>query len=355
MVLVDYSDSEASDAETVPAAASKAGAKKIDRTESKKIKVDLPFVRPELSQDDAEGPSRKRARTGGASIGFNSLLPAPKRTAQSGMKPGVNLKTSSEAAFSRVPAPATAPATESSHSETASATEVDDLTGDGEVQEKNRDEGKPAGKPTRFLPLSVVNAKKKKRAAPSQPAVDSRPQNGSLAESSQTSPAQQPTGAAPKPKRSLFSLDLPEEDLSTNTPTNFESEVGRSREAPETWASAESEPLAAPVATSNQTSLNEAASDLQLSASDRRRLFGRHAKESNINITRFDMDAEYRSNQELAAKGEVLEHRAVKAIAPGKHSLQQLVNNVRGQTDALEDKWAEGRRKRGEGGSKYGW
>jgi hypothetical protein len=67
------------------------------------------------------------------------------------------------------------------------------------------------------------------------------------------------------------------------------------------------------------------------------------------------MDAEYRSNQEMAASGETFEHRQVKTIAPGKHSLQQLVNNVKSQADALEDKWAEGRRNRGEGGSKYGF
>jgi len=67
------------------------------------------------------------------------------------------------------------------------------------------------------------------------------------------------------------------------------------------------------------------------------------------------MDAEYRSNRQMAAAGETFEHRAVKAIAPGKHSLTQLVNNVKSQGDALEDKWADGRRKKGDAGSKYGF
>ena len=87
-------------------------------------------------------------------------------------------------------------------------------------------------------------------------------------------------------------------------------------------------------------------------------LAGCKKKDGNANagnIAHFNMDAEYRSNQELAASGETFQHREVKAIAPGKHSLQQLVNNVKSQTDALEDKWAEGRRNRGEGGSKYGF
>ena len=75
----------------------------------------------------------------------------------------------------------------------------------------------------------------------------------------------------------------------------------------------------------------------------------------SMNIAHFNMDAEYASNEHLRQAGEVVEHRAVKAIAPGKHSLQQLVNNARSQQDAMEDKWADGRREKGEGGAKYGW
>jgi hypothetical protein len=67
------------------------------------------------------------------------------------------------------------------------------------------------------------------------------------------------------------------------------------------------------------------------------------------------MDSEYASNEQMRQAGEVVEHRAIKAIAPGKHSLQQLVNNARTQKDAMEDKWAEGKKNRGEGASKYGW
>ena len=67
------------------------------------------------------------------------------------------------------------------------------------------------------------------------------------------------------------------------------------------------------------------------------------------------MDSEYAANEHARQTGDAVEHRAVKAIAPGKHSLQQLVNNARTQQGAMEDKWAEGRRERGEAGGKYGW
>ena len=59
------------------------------------------------------------------------------------------------------------------------------------------------------------------------------------------------------------------------------------------------------------------------------------------------MDSEYAANEQLRQAGEVVEHRAVKSIAPGKHSLQQLVNNARSQQENLEDKWAAGRAARG--------
>ena len=39
----------------------------------------------------------------------------------------------------------------------------------------------------------------------------------------------------------------------------------------------------------------------------------------------------------------------------GKHSLQQLVNLVSNQKDALEEGFAMGRRNKKEAGAKYGW
>ncbi|TKA63051.1 hypothetical protein B0A55_12227, partial [Friedmanniomyces simplex] len=114
MALVAYSDSEGSDTETlVPApkptataqtAATSKPTAPFQKTEARKIKVALPTLKAEAdkqAQDEADPPPAKRARTAGAFGGFNSLLPAPKRTAAqaTGLKKGVSLKTSSEAAF----------------------------------------------------------------------------------------------------------------------------------------------------------------------------------------------------------------------------------------------------------------
>ncbi|RMZ90737.1 hypothetical protein DV736_g2034, partial [Chaetothyriales sp. CBS 134916] len=58
---------------------------------------------------------------------------------------------------------------------------------------------------------------------------------------------------------------------------------------------------------------------------------------------------------ELIAKGDQIQHNPVRAIAPGKHSLRQLVNAAQGQKDALEDSFAIGKQNKKEAGSKYGW
>jgi hypothetical protein len=67
------------------------------------------------------------------------------------------------------------------------------------------------------------------------------------------------------------------------------------------------------------------------------------------------MDKEYAANEELRAKGETVQHNPVRAIAPGKHSLRQLVNAASSQQDALEEKFMTSKRNKKEAGSKYGW
>ena len=114
-------------------------------------------------------------------------------------------------------------------------------------------------------------------------------------------------------------------------------------------------PAPAPTPT-DPNSLTSIADDLQLSASERRRLFGRNAASaSGINATHLNMEEEYNNNEQLRAAGQAVEHRAVKAVAPGKHSLQQLVNSASTQKEALEDAWAQGRRNKAEAGSHYGF
>ena len=358
MALVNYSDSEGSDTEApVVAPAAKAPAaskpKLINRTESKKIKVELPQIRPEPGQDGSQEPAPKRARTAGAFSGFNSLLPPPKKTGQNAPKPGVSLKTSSEAAFSRTPVP-TLPSGDGDGDANGLGKEPLPVAAEKKEEEE---EVKIVGKPTRFMPLSVANAKKKKKPihGPRVPVAEKSTTVPVGAISQQpaqnATPAEEPPKA--KPKVSLFSFGGEETAAPTEKPSsNYQPEFADPEaNVEEETLAAQAQQTAAP--TSNNT-LSDIASDLDLTPAQRRQLFGRGGMNAG-NIAHFNMDAEYRSNQEMAASGETFEHKQVKTIAPGKHSLQQLVNNVKSQTDALEDKWAEGRRNRGEGGSKYGF
>lgn len=352
MALVNYSDSEGSDNEApvvAPAAKAPAPAKPklINRTESKKIKVELPQIRPEPGGDGSQEPAPKRAKTAGAFSGFNSLLPPPKRTGQNAPKPGVSLKTSSEAAFSRTPVP-TLPSGD----------------GDGDANglgkeplpvalEKKEDEPKIVGKTTRFMPLSVANAKKKKKPihGPKVPVVENITSLPIVATSQQVAQNATPVEEPPKAKLkvSLFSFGGEETVAPSEKPSsNYQPEFADPEAASaEDALAAQPQQAAVPLSTNT---LSDIASDLDLTPAQRRQLFGRGGMNAG-NIAHFNMDAEYRSNQEMAASGETFEHKQVKAIAPGKHSLQQLVNNVKSQTDALEDKWADGRRNRGKGGS----
>lgn len=109
---------------------------------------------------------------------------------------------------------------------------------------------------------------------------------------------------------------------------------------------------------SGAQSLNDIASDLNLSAADRRQLFGRQkggAVPQATKIINFNTDEEYRHNEELRAAGEQVVHNPVRAIAPGKHSLKQLVNAAANQKEALEESFAKGKSNRAEASSRYGW
>jgi hypothetical protein len=102
--------------------------------------------------------------------------------------------------------------------------------------------------------------------------------------------------------------------------------------------------------------LNNVADDLNLSKSERRQLFGRNAPSADSRVLTFNTDQEYAHNQALAeTELAATQHNPVRAIAPGKHSLQQLVNAAASQKDALEESFASGRRNKKEAGSRYGW
>ena len=222
-----------------------------------------------------------------------------------------------------------------------------------DAQHQPAAEVKTVGNAMRFRPLSVANKKKKpvKKIAPV----------------SSSTPAAQPVHdevskeaaipAPPKPKVSLFGVT--EEGTAhskSNSTSAYEPLMDDNparNEIPSEAAISSHEQRP----TQDANSLDTIASDLNLSAADRRRLFGRNGKGdvSAINVANFNMDNEYAKNEQLRAAGETVEHRAVKAVAPGKHSLQQLVNSANTQREALEDAWAEGKRNRGEAGNKYGW
>ncbi|KAK4561812.1 hypothetical protein LTR86_004491 [Recurvomyces mirabilis] len=369
MALVSYSDSEGSDNEA-PISTPKAAMIKptiIHKTESRKIKVDLPTTRPEPARTDehgAEPPPAKRARTAGVYGGFNSILPAPKRAAaqSSGLKKGVSLKTSSEAAFSRAPPP---PAVEAVASSSGGVDDEYDEYGNRAqiasilpAESKSTDvpstQVKITGKATRFRPLSVANNKKKKAVKKSVAPVDSAAP--ATIETSQgvshesNPPPQQAVTPAVKAKKSLFSVQQEEVPVEEHDDDDGYDFFQATDEAPsDVLPQSTIQTLPAPNA------LEEVATDLNLTAAQRRHLFGRQGKNGPANISHFNMDAEYANNEAIRQSGETVQHKAVKAVAPGKHSLQQLVNNARSNQDSIEDKWAEGRRNRGEGGSKYGW
>ncbi|KAK4540194.1 hypothetical protein LTR36_009692 [Oleoguttula mirabilis] len=369
MALVAYSDSEGSDNEAPVAPTTKVSSAPAKPAFSKstegprKIAVTLPA--PKLLQEGdetaAEQPPAKRARTTGGQGGFNSLLPAPKRPAAApqGLKKGVNLKTSSEAAFSRA-----APAVTATDGSTANDGSGYDEFGNphakgpttttsAEKPEKEQaEEVKIVGKATRFKPLSVANNRKKvvkkaKLAAAVGGTMELTKGNSGMT-STEAETAPQATAPPPRAKRSLFSVPQEEDEAALEVAPSAHEPLDASQNEPHRQ---ESESAAIPAAPAN--SLEAVAADLNLTPAQRRQLFGRHGDKAAVNIAHFNMDSEYAANEQIRQAGETAEHRAVKSIAPGKHSLQQLVNNARSNQDSIEDKWAEGRRN--QGGSNYGW
>jgi hypothetical protein len=355
MTLVDYSDSESDDNDT-PAAVSTAPPTSVakpvfQKAAPGKLQVNLPALKPEPDLEGGEADTRpaKRARTGGAFSGFNALLPAPKKIIQNVPKKGVNLKTSSEAAFSRNPLPTQQEPETSSQLEPQGSIQAKDQKEEAEA------EPKLVGKNTRFLPLSVSSKKKKKPLTTTVIRETGRGEaqgNGQSGSSKEKEVLQAPQPPVAKPKKSLFSMSQDEERTIPETHTGeYEPiTIARTTAASEDGHHPEHPAVAAPA---NPNSLEAVAADMNLTPAQRRQLFGRGGKDAQV--AHFSLDAQYAENERARQAGEVVEHRAVKAVAPGKHSLQQLVNNARSQQDAMEDKWAEGRRNRGEGGSKYGW
>ena len=390
MGLVGYSDSEESSDEgpkalqkpiARPAPAKPAFQKVIDRANPHKIRVNLPErSRTDTSEDlDSEGPPAKKARIGGGGGlgGFNAILPAPKRvivTATSGgsgkgLGSGISLKTGSAPGFSREPFPATEGhmGEDGDDREPSNGDGGKDTNNDSEYHnlEPTRPEApkepQKVGNPMMFKPLSVARKAPKKKKMISAAAL---PQ--ALPPTITNESVSEPKA---KPKVSLFSVgatdgfDVPTTGQSREyEPLIHHAKPNATDTIPSTGTIEVSEraplppPSQATDPSSTHQSLSSIATDLNLSPSARRQLFGRHgANASAINVVNFNTEAEYKANEELRAAGEQQAHNPVRAIAPGKHSLKQLVNAVSSQKDALEEQFASGRRNKKEAGSKYGW
>ncbi|KAF2431734.1 hypothetical protein EJ08DRAFT_174598 [Tothia fuscella] len=367
MNLVAYSDSEDSGDEAPqpqpqPSKAPPKAFAKLVNPSTHKVKVNLatPAVKDDLEK---EAPPAKKPRTGGGGLNISAFLPAPKKTAPpKGLGKGVNLRTGAEPAFSR---------------EVATPTYSEEDDGKKEENEKgvggHAEEPTPAkpahsdvklvGNSMRFKPLSVSrNAKKKKKVLPPPTMIAS-----STSDSIGGASSQQATPA--KPKRSLFSMNKEETSTITTTsstgdynPMMLEQEEVPEAEVDDFDDTFDNTPFTAPPPKTSTTathSVQTLTSDLNLSEADMRQLFGRKGKNQaipeNIQIQSFNTDAEYTANNELIAKGETITHNPVRGIAPGKHSLKQLVNAAQTNKEALEEHFAMGQRNKREAGARYGW
>ncbi|KAJ4857367.1 mitotic checkpoint regulator, MAD2B-interacting domain-containing protein [Trichoderma breve] len=376
MGLVDYSESESEPEVDAPKPTVKPAPKKpafqkvVDRSNPGKIIVNLPQAASSNDEgaSNGDGPPAKRARTGasgGLFSGFNSFLPPPKNAAKATLskpsssqaRPMINLKTSAEKGFSR-------------DEEFSNSSSNADAAPGGLSLPPPKRSAEPSI-PDTMKPAEEVKLKKpiKSTAVQAPAASTSKSVASTQAATSTISTAPEPVAApAPPPKKtSLFSLHVEE----PSAPASASAERGAYEPLFETEDSANpysvngpdvysqqmnSGQMATTAADTRTESLDSIANDLNLSAAARRELFGRGGQgQTAQKLINFNMDQEYQHNEELRAAGEQQTHNPVRAIASGKHSLQQLVRNVSNQREALEESFAKGRSNRKEASSRYGW
>lgn len=414
MNLIAYSDSEDSgdEAPSVPQPAAKiaqkpAFQKVVDRSNPGKIKLNLPgTTQPQAHKDDldAEAPPAKKARTGGGAFsGFNAMLPAPKKpqpTARSegappgkrglgkGLGAGVNLKTGSEPAFKREPRVQEEEYDEQGNPikrerlnkedframlnlpppKTERTEEVKAVPKQGAIRTELEQAPTPVKKPV-FMPMSMARGKKKKPITARPPVATTQKTKDAAAAAPASNTPTMEAESTPKPKVSLFSISQ-ETEAPTKGGSNgaYEPLLFGAGEEEESFAFEErldaqpashQAPAAMPRASGASHDLTNIASDLNLSESERRQLFGRKGRGpdlSSAKIVDFNTDTEYAHNEMLRQQGETTQHNALKSISgAGKNSLRSLVNVATTQKDALEDHFAQGRRNKKEAGNKYGW
>jgi hypothetical protein len=408
MNLIAYSDSEDSEAEAppVPKTAAKPAAKPafqkvVDSANPTKIKINLPGVsRPQGQKDDldADAPPAKKARIGGGGFSaFNSMLPAPKKPnlnlvdAESGKKglgrglgSGVNLKTGAEPAFKREP--------KMYAEEDQVPLQKDDFramlnlppakTAALAPRESNAQETEPTPAPDtktttkpRFVPMSVGRGKKRKPTAP-RPALEMTEEaHVAIPATATTSTVEtEPPKQAVRPRVSLFSISQDEQAVPANNssgggyqPLLHGLQDDDNAEMPDEAFGEESFDQATPSTilsssqgtTAQPQNLTNIAAELNLSAAEKRQLFGRKGHGPDISaatIVDFNTDTEYAHNERLRQQGETVQHNALKSISgTGKNSLKSLISAATTQKEALEEHFATGRRNKREAGSKFGW
>lgn len=398
MGLVDYSDSESeNDSPELPTPAKiptssnkKPFQRLVDKANPGKILVSLPTASAAAAdQTPSEEPAAKRIKTGGSKFsGFGSFLPPPKMVSKPAIsgggkaapKVGINLKTSSEAAFSRD----TAPTGNYDDGNDGQSTAAGGAGGSGlnlpppktsasaqpsiPEEQKPADEVKMVGKPLMFKPLSVARKPGRKNGAKnsaiSKPATPSTTP-ARISEPTAAAPLQDEVAPAPKKKVSLFSFgeEEPVVNAAPEETTEYEPEFTTYDDSAFAEAQQQYTEYAQPLAhsTADPDSLDSIADDLNLDPAARRELFGRgrggNSKATAKSVINFNLDKEYQHNEELRASGALdqQKHNPLRAIKPGKHSLQQLVNQVQSQRDALEENFAKNRSTQKQAGSRYGW
>jgi hypothetical protein len=408
MNLIAYSDSE-SDGEAPPApkpalkqAPKPSFQKVVDRANPGRIKVNLPgALQPKPQKDDIDGdaPPAKRPRLGGASAfgGFNDMLPAPKkpiaapttasatsgkRALGKGLASGVNLKTGAEPAFKREPRLEVEEYDEAGNAIKKEPMNKEDFRALLNLPAPKKEfkpeaivqcvetETLPSSKPApRFVPMSVGKGKKKPlaKSRPAASSVSDTPGPSTASLNTQTTAPSQPVR---KPKVSLFGVSQ-EAAAPAAAPSggNYEPLLYGAQDeedAPVPDDAFDGQPAYqtthhAPPGTSTATSndLTGLASELNLSAAERRQLFGKRGQEadfSSAKIVEFNTDTEYAHNEKMRQQGEQMQHNALKSISgTGKNSLRSLVSTASMQKDALEEHFATGYRNKKEAGNKYGW
>lgn len=396
MALVEYSESDSSDTEPHPKShpvsedstkLHKAAFQKVvDRANPHRILVNLPeqSKATDAIKEDAEEPLAKKAKLGLSSFsGFNSILPSPKKSSiigrgnsgtdsqKSGLRAGVSLKTGATPGFNRG-APVVekldgfdeATKEDALHPELIASSSTSPLPkSSAESIDHSKSESSLKGNSMIFKPLSVARKSKKKPSITTneefqikaQTPVSTRKSESASkislfsAADTEAPPAlnlsfsaqYQPLIYRPSPSivtssAAAFSEGETIEDAIVENTGHIQREYRDSSDIPK--------------------SLSTIAEDLNLSASAKRQLLGRRRNDPfKVNLVDFNTDKEYAANEILRQAGEQVQHNPVRAIAPGKHSLKQLVNAVSSQKEALEEHFATGKRNKKESGSKYGW